>query len=71
MKIQIPLALLSGFLGGLIAVAQDGEQERRFDIGEIEVPDGGTVEVVEFLQELSELQQVSRSRIRGSRDQFG
>lgn len=56
MKIQIPLALLSGFLGGLIAVAQEGEQERRFDIGVIEVPDGGTVEVVEFLQELSELQ---------------
>ena len=56
MKIRTPLALLLGFLGGLIAVAQEEVQERRFDIGVIDVPEGDTADVAEFLQELSELQ---------------
>jgi thiol-disulfide isomerase/thioredoxin len=56
MKTRIPLVLACCFLGSLGVFAQDDTQTTQFDVGEIEVPDGKTVDIVEFLKEMSELQ---------------
>jgi thiol-disulfide isomerase/thioredoxin len=59
MKIRIQLVLLVVVLGAAVTNAQQTEntaRESMFEIGSIEIPEGDSAEVAEFLQELTELQ---------------